>query len=111
MRTPSEPCPIGQAELATVRTRRILGDQIRARRIDRLAMHRHRIGQVPRNGTRLAIAVGHDAVIERNANDAAGQIDGPTHGVGVVAADRVDRASSDSVRSLSQPRLLENAER
>ena len=68
-------------------TLRRLRDQIGARRIDRLAMHRDRIGQAEGIRPRLAVAVMHDAVFEADALDAAGQIDGPADRVDVVAAD------------------------
>ena len=98
---------IGHAELHRVRQRRILGDQFGPRRVDRLAMHRDRVGQVPRIGARLAVAVGDAAVLHRDALDAAGQVDRPGDAVGIVAADALDDgALSASVRSLSQPSFL-----
>ena len=49
---------VGQAELLASGSVGYLRDQVDARRVDRLAMHRHRIGQVPGDGARLAVAVG-----------------------------------------------------
>src|SRR5258706_2567933 len=81
---------IGHAELAAVRTRRIFGDEFRTRGVDRLAMNRHRIGQIPRHRAGLAAAIRHHALLQRDADDAARQVDGPNDAVGIVAADLVD---------------------
>ena len=82
---------IRHAELLGVGQGRILGHQFRTRRVDRLAVHRDRVGQIPRIGARLAVAVVDAAVLHRHALDAAGQIDRPGHGVGIGAADLLDR--------------------
>ena len=78
---------VGQAELLGVGQRRIFGDEIDARRVDRLAMHRDRVRQAERVHACLGVAVGHAAVLERHALDAARQIGRPGHRIGLVAAD------------------------
>src|SRR5262249_21971989 len=78
------------AELLGVGPRRIFLHEVRPRRIDRLAVHRNRIRQVPRIGARLAVAVVDAAVRPRHPLDAPGEGDGPRDRVGVVAADALD---------------------
>ena len=77
-------------ELAGVRQRRVLRDQIRPRRVDRLAVGRHRVRQVPGHRPRLGVAVMHDAVVEADALDAARQVGRPGHRVHLGAADPGD---------------------
>ncbi len=78
---------IGQAELLGVGQRRIFGDQVDARRVDRLAVHRDRIRQAERVHARLAVAVGHAAVLQRHALDAARKIERPRHRVRIGRID------------------------
>src|SRR5262245_17687137 len=54
---------VRHAEFLGVGPRRILGDEVRPRRVDRLAVYRNRIGQVPRIGARLAVAIVDTAVL------------------------------------------------
>ena len=68
---------IRHAELLGVGQRRIFGDQLRPRRVDRLAVRRDGIGQAERIGARLAVAVRDAAVLDRDALDAARQVDRP----------------------------------
>ena len=100
---------IGHAELTPVGTRRILRDEFGTRGVDRLAMHRHRIGQIPRHRAGLAIAVSHHAMLQRDADDAAGEIDRPADAVGVVAADLVDGRKLRFGEILVPAQLLEHA--
>ena len=60
--------------------------EIDARRINRLAMHRDWIGQIPGDRPRLAVAVGRTTVLDRDALDAAGKIRRPRHRVDIVGA-------------------------
>ena len=98
-------------ELPRVRQRRILGDQIGPRRVDRLAVHRDGIRQAERVGARLAVAVRHAAVLDRDALDAAGQIDRPGHRIRRGRVDLVDHRQFGFGQVLVPAELLQHAER
>ena len=102
---------IGHAELHGVRQRRILGDELGPRRVDRLAVHRDRIRQAESIGARLAVAVVDAAVRHRDALDAARQIDRPRHAVGIVAADFLDHRELFRLEVLVPAELLEHRRR
>ena len=87
-------------ELPRVRQRRILRDQLGPRRVDRLAMRRDGVRQAERIGARLAVAVGDAAVLDRDALDAARQVDRPGHRVRVGG---VDSSGSPPARPRSGP--------
>ena len=53
------------AERGEVRPGRVLRDEVGTRGVDRLAMHGHRVREVPGVGARLAVAVGQAAVGDR----------------------------------------------
>ena len=72
-------------------------------------MHRHRIGQVPRHRAGLAVAIGHHAMLQRDANDAARQVDRPADAVGIVAADLVDGGEFGLGEILVPAELLQHA--
>jgi hypothetical protein len=77
---------VGHAQGPLVGAGRILGHEVGARRVDRLAMDRHGIGQVPGDGAGLAVAEGHDVLLEADALDAAGQVGGPGDGTESIGA-------------------------
>src|SRR5215207_2562691 len=81
---------VRQTELTLVGPCRILRHELRPGRVDRLAVHRNGIGQVPGERPRLAVAVVHDAMLEADALDSAREVDRPGNAVHVVAADLVD---------------------
>jgi hypothetical protein len=81
---------IGHAQVPLVRARRILGDEVGTRRVDRLAVDRHRIRQVPGDRARLAVAEGADVPGEANPLDAARQVGGPADRAGICAALTLD---------------------
>ncbi len=78
---------IGHAELFGIGPRRIFGDEIGTRCVDRFAVDRNRIRQIPGDGARLAVAEGAATVRNRHPLDAAGEIGRPRDSVGSVAAD------------------------
>src|SRR3984893_9777750 len=48
---------VGYAELLGIRQGRIIGDEVRTRGIDRLAMNGYRVGKIPGNHSRLAVSI------------------------------------------------------
>src|SRR5262249_7516592 len=82
---------VRQAELTRVGQGRIFADQVDARRVDRLAGDGDRVGQAERIHARLGIAERRTAVLECHPLNPAGQIDRPRDGVGLLAADLLDR--------------------
>jgi hypothetical protein len=68
---------VGNAELLRVGQRRILRDEVRPRRVDRLPVRRDGVGQGPRIGARLAVAERDAAVLQRHTLDATRQIERP----------------------------------
>ncbi len=80
-----------------------------ARRVDRLAMDRHGIGQIPRHRAGLAVAIRHHAMLQRDADDAARQVDRPADAIGIVAADLVDGRQFGLGEILVPAELLEHA--
>src|SRR5499426_2362898 len=99
---------VRQTELLGVGQRRIFGDEIGPRRIDRLTVHRNRIGQVPRVGASLAVAVVDAAVRQGHPLDAAGEVDRPGHAIGTVAADALDHRFLGRGEILVPTELLEH---
>ena len=100
---------VGHAELPCIGQRRILGDELRPRRVDRLAVHGDRIRQAERVRTRLAVAVVDAAVLHGHALDAARQIDRPGDTIRIGAADTLDGCAL-SVGQIRVPaELLEHA--
>ena len=81
---------LGTRNWLRVRQRRIFGDEIGPRRVDRLAMHRNRVRQIPGDHARLAVAVRAAAMLDRDALDAAGEIGRPGHGVGIGGVHLLD---------------------
>src|SRR6266404_78756 len=102
---------IGHAELPGVRQRRIFGDEIGPRRIDHFAVDRNGIRQVPGDHTRLPIAVGYAAVINRHTLDAAREVDRPGHGVGIGGIYLSDHRHFLRCEIVVPSELLEHAER
>ena len=100
---------IGHSELLGVGQRRIFRDQVDARRVDRLAVNRNRIGQAERIHARLAVAVGHAAVHQRDALDAARQVERPRHRVGIGGIDPVDRGHFGLGKILVPAELLQDS--
>src|SRR6266446_2459330 len=99
---------VRHAEFFGIRPRRILRDEVRPRRIDRLAVYGNGVGQVPRIGARLAVAVVNAAVRQRHALDAAGEVDGPRDRIGIVAADTLDDRLLGGGEVLVPTELLEH---
>src|SRR5207247_6342896 len=69
-------------ERLLVVVRRILGDEVRAWRIQRLAVLRDAVGKVPHDRPRLGVAEGMAAVLQRYPLDAAGKIGLPVLALG-----------------------------
>src|SRR5262245_60613567 len=99
---------VGHAKLPRVGQGRVLGHQLRTRRVDRLAVHRHGIGQAEGIGAGLAIAVVHAAVLHGDALDAARKIDRPGHRIRVGAADALDGGALGLVKIAVPTELLEH---
>ena len=102
---------VRHAELHGIRQRRILGDEIGPRRVDRLAVRRDGIRQAERVGARLAVAVRDAAVLDRDALDAARQVDRPGHRIRRGRVDLVDHRQLGLGQILVPAELLEHAER
>ena len=100
---------IRHTELLGVGQRRIFRDQLRPRRVDRLAVHRDGVGQAERVGARLAVAVGDAAVLDGDALDAARQIDRPGHRIRRGRVDLVDHRQFGLGQVLVPAELLEHA--
>ena len=97
---------IRQPEFHGVRIGRVLRHQVDARRVDRLAVRRHRIGQIPGQRARLAVAVRDDVVLDADALDAAGQVGRPGH----VTADLLDGGKFVGREFAVPAELLEHAQ-
>ena len=69
-------------ERLLVVVRRVLGDQVRPRRVERLAVLRNAVGEVPHHRARLGVAEGVAAVLHRHALDAARQVGLPVLALG-----------------------------
>ena len=74
---------IRHTELPGVGQRGIVGDEVGSRRIDRFAMDRNRVGQIPCDHSRLGVAIGRAAMLDRHALNPAGKVQRPGHGVGI----------------------------
>jgi hypothetical protein len=81
---------VHDAEVALVLQGRILGHEIGPGAVDRLAVHRHRVRQVPGDRPGLGVAVGAAAVRQDDPLDAAREVGGPGDVVDVLAADPLD---------------------
>src|SRR5215469_15721669 len=81
---------VRKTELLCIWQRRIFGDEVNARTIDWLAMHRDWVWQTESIHPRPAIAEGGATALERDPLNPPRKIERPRHGVGVSAPDPVD---------------------
>src|SRR5215207_3003329 len=96
-------------ELPRIRQGRILRHEFRPRRVDRLAVDRDRVRQVPGIRPGLAVAVVDHPVLEADPLDAAREVDRPRHRVDVVAADALDDGELLRLEVLVPAELLQHA--
>src|SRR3546814_18188031 len=102
---------VWQPELPGVGQRRVPLDQVNPRRIDRLAVDRDLVRQIPRLRTRFAVAVGVAAVAEHHALDAARAVGRPAPLVDSVAADALDTRQPTRPQVPPPPSLLHHGRR
>src|SRR5690625_495796 len=92
-----------QTHAVTVLVGRVVGHESTARRIERLAMKRYRIREVPDHRPGLGVAIGRTAMLDGYPLDAAGVVDLPVDCVDVAILGRSLDGSHLLVRQILVP--------
>ena len=88
---------------------RVVRHQVAPRRVERLAMDRHRVGEIPGDRACLGVAERRAAMLHGDALDAARQVDLPVHRRNVVAAHLLDRGELVRRQVLVPAELLQHS--